>query len=60
LLSACGSRPLVIAVSLTETVSLIAESLESIAAFLRFIGARMLEFAVVWIEKIQNWSKQKI
>jgi hypothetical protein len=60
LLSACRSRPLVIAISLIETVSLIVESLEPIAAILRFIGTGMLKFAVVWKEKTQDWSKQKI
>ena len=38
---------LVIAISLTKAVSLISESLESVSTLLRFVGARMLKFAVV-------------
>lgn len=50
LLSTIRSRwslVVVIAIPLAKTVSLIAESLESVSIILRFVGTRMFEFAVV-------------
>lgn len=40
-------RSLVVSIPLAEIVALVAESLESVSTVLRFVGARMVEFAIV-------------
>lgn len=40
-------RSLVISMSLSEIVALVSESLESVSTILGFVGARMVEFAVI-------------